>query len=99
MSSPVISLRAEIYWLPIYWESFRYACWRESRSMKLQVWAPKASTVSASIGDEVIAMTRGEDGYWEIDSPLAYTDLHDWPITRGFRGRIATGTRRPWLPP
>ncbi len=39
--------------------------------MELRVWAPNAATVHLAIAGERIAMTRGDGGWWSIETPLA----------------------------
>jgi hypothetical protein len=39
--------------------------------MKLEVWAPNARTVMVRVGNESLAMTRKENGYWEAEAAMA----------------------------
>jgi maltooligosyltrehalose trehalohydrolase len=37
---------------------------------RFDVWAPRPSQVRLSVGDRVVAMTRGEDDWWTPDGPV-----------------------------
>ncbi|MET0997479.1 MAG: malto-oligosyltrehalose trehalohydrolase [Marmoricola sp.] len=37
---------------------------------RFDVWAPRPERVRLSVGDDVVEMTRGEDGWWTPDGPV-----------------------------
>ena len=41
-----------------------------SRHGPLDVWAPLAQRVRLAVGDDVVPMTRGDDGWWSPDGPV-----------------------------
>ena len=45
------------------------------RRGRFDVWAPVAQRVRLAVGDEVVEMTRAEDGWWSPDGPVPEGEL------------------------
>ncbi|MET0839108.1 MAG: hypothetical protein ABWY19_10030, partial [Marmoricola sp.] len=60
---------------------------------RFDVWAPVPTQVRLSVGDELVAMTKGADGWWTPDGPVPDGEVDYGYLLDGLVEELADAAR------
>ena len=73
-----------------------FATTRRTTPLVYRVWAPAATSVALTVGDETVPMSVGGDGWWISDRPMRAGDAYGYSIDGGDARPDPRSGSQPW---